>query len=354
VPFIAAFQFAAPVLRAFRQPEEIVPIASSFVRANAASVPAFFVFTVLRQTLQGMNIVRPVTIAVIVGNVVNTAGDLVLIFGRFGLPALGAVGAGWATTGSRFVTAIVLALAAAQALGPARRRPRQAERVFELSAYVRMLAIGIPIGLQYGLESWVFITVSLIMGSMGPLVLAGHQIAINLASLSFMVPLGVGAAAAVRVGNAIGRRDLVGARRSALVSLAAGASVMVVSACAFGFAPRLLARVYTPDQGIIESAALLLPIAALFQIFDGTQAVGCGVLRGCADTRAAAIINLVGYWLLGLPLGLVLAYRFHLGPRGLWWGLTAGLAIVAVLLVARVRSRFSNPALLDSLSVEKQ
>src|SRR5205814_10398804 len=107
-----------------------------------------------------------------------------------------------------------------------------------------------------------------------------------------------------------------------------------------------------PAAAIIEGAAMLLPSAALSQIFDGTQAVGCGILRGCADTRAAAAINLVGYWILGLPLGLTLAYRFGLGPRGLWWGLTAGLAIVALLLVLRVRNRFSSPAILDALARE--
>jgi MATE family multidrug resistance protein len=185
-------------------------------------------------------------------------------------------------------------------------------------------------------------TVSLLMGTLGTIALDGHQIAINLASISFMVPLGIGSAAATRVGNAIGRRDIPGARRAAAASLGLGAAVMTVSALGFALAPRLLAHGYTNDGDVIAAAALLLPIAALFQIFDGIQAVGCGVLRGAADTRAAATINLVGYWVLGLPIGVALTFGLGLGPRGLWWGLTAGLAAVATLLVRRIRQRFGG------------
>jgi MATE family multidrug resistance protein len=170
--------------------------------------------------------------------------------------------------------------------------------------------------------------------------MAGHQIAINLASLSFMVPLGIGAAASTRVGNAIGRGDQRGARRAAEVALSAGGAIMVGSALVFGLLPSALARIYSPDAQVIAQAAVLIRIAALFQIFDGTQAVGCGVLRGAGDTRAAMVINLVGYWVLGLPLGVLWAFRLHAGPRGLWWGLTLGLAFVAVLLTARIVTRF--------------
>ena len=130
--------------------------------------------------------------------------------------------------------------------------------------------------------------------------------------------------------------------RSALVALGAGASVMLVSAALFGLAPGLLARAYTGDPELIALAGMLLPIAALFQIFDGTQAVGSGILRGAADTRAAAAINLAAYWVIGLPVGLLLAFRLHAGPRGLWWGLTIGLMVAAVLLVARVVRRLGR------------
>jgi MATE family multidrug resistance protein len=153
----------------------------------------------------------------------------------------------------------------------------------------------------------------------------------------------VGAAAATRVGNAIGRGDASGARRSALVALGVGASVMLVSAALFGLFPAELARFYSPDARVVAAAAQLLPIAALFQIFDGTQAVGCGVLRGAADVRIAMVINFFGYWVLGLPIGWVLAFRFGMQARGLWWGLTLGLAVVSILVALRITFRFRHP-----------
>jgi MATE family multidrug resistance protein len=338
IAFWLLFQLAQPVLVVLRQPPELVPTAAAFVRAVAPSIPAVLFFTVMRQTLQAMSITRPALIAVIAGNVANVIGNWILIFGHLGAPALGAVGSAISTSISRFIMVLVLLVAGGRQLRSIWRRPTRA--LLELSPYARLLELGIPIGVQLCLENWVFMAVSLLMGSMGSLALSGHQIAINLASLSFMVPMGVGGAASTRVGNALGRADHAGARRAALVALGSGAAVMSVSALCFGLLPELLARAYTPDPRIISAAITLIPIAALFQVFDGTQVVGCGILRGAGDTRAAAIISLFGYWALAMPIGLLLAFPLGLGPRGLWWGLTAGLATVAVLLVARVRRRF--------------
>jgi multidrug resistance protein, MATE family len=345
LPFLAAFHYADPVLRAFRQPPEIVPAAARFIHLTGPGLPAFFAFVVLRQSLQAMSVTRPILISVAAGNVCNVLLNFGFIYGRFGFPAMGAPGSAVSTTIGRYVMLLVLVATSWKVFREVWDRPSR--RLFEVRPYARMLAIGVPTGIQYGLEVWVFMTVSLLMGTMGTVPISGHQIAINLASISFMVPLGVGAAAATRVGNAVGRGDGDEARRAAVVSLGMGALVMTVSAFLFAVVPRLLARVYTFDREVIDMAATLLPIAALFQIFDGIQAVGCGVLRGVADTRAAAVINLVGYWVLGLPIGLVLAFHSAMGPRGLWWGLTAGLATVALLLVARIRRRFGHDARLD-------
>jgi MATE family multidrug resistance protein len=231
----------------------------------------------------------------------------------------------------------VLAVAGAPTLRQVAAPPGRA--LLAAAPFRRMLALGVPIGVQISLEMWVFATVGLLIGRMGARALSGHQIALSLASLSFMVPLGIGGAAATLVGNAIGREDREGARRAAEVALGFGASVMGASALAFGLVPGLLARAYSPDPQVIAMAAPLIQVAALFQIFDGTQAVGCGILRGAADTRGPMAINLFGYWVLGLPLGLLLAFPLGAGPRGLWWGLTVGLAVVAALLVARIRRR---------------
>jgi MATE family multidrug resistance protein len=297
----------------------------------------------VRQTLQAMSVVRPILIAVVIANVANVFGNLGLMYGRFGLPALGVPGSAWSTTICRWLMLAAMIALALPHLRAVWRSPFGDGKLRALAPYGRMLAIGVPIGLQSGLEMWVFTAAGLLIGSMGALALSSHQIALNLASLSFMVPLGIGQAAATRVGNAIGRADPDGARRAALVALAVGASVMVISAALFFTAPLELAHVYTDDARVGVAASELISIAALFQIFDGTQAVGCGILRGAADTRAAAVINFVGYWILGLPIGWLLAFRLGLGPRGLWWGLTTGLAVVSLLLVARVVRRFRAP-----------
>jgi MATE family multidrug resistance protein len=340
IPFVLAFRYADPVLRAFGQPPDVIPVAAKFIEYLEPGLPPFFAFIVLRQALQAMNVVRPVIWSIAVGIAANIFFNLGLIFGRFGMPALGAPGSAISTSIGRFLMLGMLAAASWAQFRDVWERPTR--HLFDVRSYTRMLAIGVPTGIQYGLEVWVFMTVSLMMGRIGTVALASHQVAINMCSISFMVPLGVGAAAATRVGNAVGRGDPDGARRAAVVSIGLGGGVMTISALLFALVPRLLAHIYTRDLDVIELTAALLPIAALFQIFDGVQAVGCGVLRGVAGTLSAAIINLVGYWVLGLPLGLLLAFRWGLGPRGLWWGLTAGLMAVALLLVLRVRWRFAH------------
>jgi MATE family multidrug resistance protein len=203
-----------------------------------------------------------------------------------------------------------------------------------------MLVLGVPIGLQYALEWGVFGTVLLLMGRLGTVPVAAHQIAINVASLTFMVPLGVSAAATVLVGHAVGRGDPAGARRSAGAALATGVAFMSLTALGFLFLPTAIARVYSEDAAVIALAATLLPIAGAFQIFDGIQVVSIGILRGLADTRAPFVIAVLGFWLVGFPVSLVLGFRTPLGPAGLWWGLVVGLVVVAILLLLRTRARF--------------
>jgi MATE family multidrug resistance protein len=340
-PFIAAFFAAGPILRLLGQPPELIPVAAAFVRAMVPGLPAFFLFICLRQTLQAMSIVRPVLIAVILANGANAFLDWVLVYGHLGMPALGAVGSGIGTTICRYFMLAVLCAASRGELRRFLRRPSR--EALAIRPLARLFGIGLSIGLQMGLEFWSFLVVLLIMGRFGIAVLSGHQIAMNLASLSFMVPVGIGAAAATRVGNAIGAGDSEAALRSALTAEALGAAAMLVSAFFFALFPRALAGLFTGDREAVAWATAFLPIAAIFQIFDGTQAVGCGVLRGAGDSRAAAVINFIGYWVLGLPLGLLLTYTLGWGPKGLWWGQTVALACVAVLLVARIRARLGRP-----------
>ena len=320
------------------EPPAIIPDAAVFARIMIPGVLPFFAFVVFRQTLQALHRMQPIVLAIVFSNLLNALLDWVLIFGHLGAPALGVPGSAWATTTSRWVMAALL-------LGLA--WPELRHRLYPFRPEVgqwaplrRMLVLGVPIGLQYALEWGVFGTVLLLMGRIGTIAVAAHQIAINVASLTFMVPLGVSAAATVLVGHAVGRGDADGARRSAGAALATGVSFMALMALVFLLVPSTIARVYSEDTAVIALAATLLPIAGAFQIFDGIQVVSIGILRGLADTRAPFVIAVLGFWLLGFPVSLWLGFRTPLGPAGLWWGLVVGLVAVATLLLLRTRARF--------------
>ena len=328
---------AAPVLRALGQPAEVVPDAVGYVRASIPGVLPYLAFVVLRQTLQAMRHVRAIVVAIVVANVVNVGLNWVLIFGRLGVPAFGVVGSAWASTLGRWLMAALLLAGAWRTLRPALRPWRADAR--RLRALAPLVRLGLPIGTQQALEFGAFGAVGLLMGRLGTVSMAGHQTALNLAALTFMVPLGVGAAAAVRVGHAVGAGDARGARRAAGAALACGVGFMVASAIVLLAVPGALARLYTTDAAVLALAASLIPIAGVFQVFDGLQVVSLGVLRGAGDTRVPMLVNVVGFWLLGLPLGGWLALRGGMGPQGLWWGLVAGLAVVGLVLGARVRWR---------------
>jgi len=294
----------------------------------------------VRQTLQAMSIVWPTLVTIAFANIVNVIANYGLIFGHFGLPRLEVVGSAIATSTSRWVMFVGLALTALPMLRRYLGGVPWSE--FRPRRFVKFLQLGAPVGLQISLEMWAFAAVALIMGSLGAVELAGHQIALTLAALTFMVPLGIAGAAATRVGNAIGRGDQEGARRAASVSLWIGATVMLAFGLCFWRFPGFLSRLFTSHSEVIDVVAILLPIAAVFQVADGTQVVGAGVLRGTADTRFPAAIAFLGYWVFGLPVGVLLAYRFDWGPAGLWWGLTVGLTSVAGLLLLRIRARFGS------------
>ena len=340
LPFSLALWDVGWLLRLLEQPPAVIDGAAAYARAIIWGIPAYLLFIVLRQTLQAMSVVRPAVVTILLGNIANVVVNYILIFGKLGFPALGVLGSAYSTSICRWLMFFYM-------LAASRRTLARYWRGFDAAAlalrgHVLLLRIGVPIGVHNSVELLVFGTVALLMGRMGIAELGGHQIAINLASLSFMVPLGISGAAATRVGNAIGRGDLPGARRAAAVCLVLGGGVMLLFAALFGAFPEPLARLYTTDAAVITMAALLLPIAAVFQVFDGLQVVGAGVLRGTADTAFPAGIALVGFWVIGLPAGWYLAFGAGRGPSGLWWGLTIGLAVVASLFLVRIAVRFRS------------
>ena len=271
--------------------------------------------------------------AAIVGNIVNALLDVILVFGKLGFPAMGPVGSGWATAIARWFMLLFLLWGCRHAITPFLRHWSRED--LALGPLWRMVRIGVPIGLQLWIEFTAFGGALLLVGMVGAVPMAGHQIALMLAALTYMVPLGVSAAAAVLVGHAVGRGDPEAARREASAALACGIGFMSVTAIILvSFAP-WLARAFTADQAVLAVAAILIPIAGVFQVFDGIQGVSAGILRGAGDTRIPMWSNLAGYS-VALPLGAWLCFRWGWGAPGIWWGLVAGLAAVAALLGWRV------------------
>jgi len=329
------------VLTLLHQPPETVPIAAAYVKICIPGLLPFYAFFVLRQTLQAIGRLRPIVITIVVVNLFNLIADWALVFGAGPLPQLGPIGSAWATTAARTLLFLVLLIAARDELAPLFKHIDH--EVTKLQPLWRTVRLGAPIGFQVQLEMVAFAVIALLMGGLGTLQMAAHQVTINLASLTFMVPLGVSTASAIQVGRAIGAGNGLGARRAASAGLLIGAGFMSLMAALFVGAPRLLAEAYTSVEQVLTLTVALIPIAGCFQIVDGLQVVSAGILRGAGDTRAPLVVNIVGFWLVGLPTSLALAFKLGFGPQGLWWGLVVGLSAVAVFLLARVAWKFRGP-----------
>ena len=329
------------VYRALHEPPDVIPRAVSFVHISAPSLVPMLLFVALRQSLVAMKRTSALVAVVVLSNLLNAGLDWVLVFGHWGLPAMGAPGSALATTITRFLGLFALLVIARRALEPMLRPWRK--EALALGPLLRTFQLGLPIGAQNSVEFTTFAAISVFAGWFGAEAVSGHQVAINLASLMFMVPLGIGSASSVLVGHAIGEQDMAHARRVAASALAVGAGYMALSACVLLALPGMFASAYTSVPGVVAVAALLIPIAGVFQVFDGLQVVSAGVLRGAGDTRAPLVSNVLGFWLVGMPVSLWLGFKGGLGVVGLWWGFVAGLAVVAAFLVLRVRELLSRP-----------
>jgi len=321
------------VLALLGQPPETVPLATAYAHISIPGMLPFYGWVVLRLALQAMGRLKPIVATVIAVNLFNLVADWALVFGAGPIPQLGPIGSAWASTIARTLLFVIILIIDRKDLVPLLRFDREAFRWRPLKRTIRL---GLPIGFHLQLEIIAFSVIAVLMGGLGTITMAAHQVAINLASLTFMVPLGVSQATAVRVGNAIGAGDSSGARRAASSGLILGAGFMTLTAVLFIAVPSWLARAYTSMDEVLILAAALIPIAGFFQIVDGLQVVAAGVLRGAGDTRAPLVVNLLGFWLIGLPTSLVLGFTLGYGPEGLWWGLVAGLTAVGTFLLIRV------------------
>ena len=309
------------------------PWPPEYLDVLAWSIPPLLLYASFRRYLQGMGVARPVMIALVLANVLNALVNWILIFGRLGVPAMGVRGSAWATVVARIVmAAVLLGVILYREHG---RRPGLFETPLriEFSRMRRLIGLGFPAAGQVTLEVGVFAAATALAGRLEPAALAAHQIALNLVAFTFMVPLGIASAGAVRVGHAVGRHDPAGAARSGWTALLFGTLFMSCAAATFLLTPRALIGAFTTDPMVLAIGVSLLFIGAVFQLFDGLQGVATGVLRGLGDTRSPMLWNLAGHWFIGLPLGYTLCFVAGLGAVGLWWGLSSGLMICGVALL---------------------
>ena len=323
---------AAPLLlHLTNTPDDVVRDAKLYVYVRAIGVVPLLLALAMRAYLSARNTTRPLIIAVVAGNIVNAGLDLVLIFGvdAIGLPPLGVAGAGIATLIVQLVIVGVYLLAVRSLDGTAHLPVPARADMKEIVKY------GAPIGGQLLAEIGIFGLATVLAAHLGKVPAAAHSIALNISSFTFSFAMGIGSATSVRVGHAIGAGDRALARRRGIIGLQLGLAAMATFSAIFLIAPQVLTRAFTDDALVIAATIPLLQIAALFQLSDGTQAIGAGALRGLGDTRATLIGNLIGHYGIGLGISLTLAFGVGLGAPGLWWGLSAGLTATALYLVLR-------------------
>lgn len=335
LPLAALIVLVSMALPWLGQEPGVVRAAQAYVLARVPSLLPFLALTAVRAYLQAIGQSRSLVWGVIAANVVNLPTAIALSFGwsAIGLPALGVTGAGLAAA---IATLVQLAVSMAP-LGVLDRErglvdlPRRIDRALLHAAW----RLGAPIGAQIVLEAGSFALVAFLIGHFGRLPLGAHQIALTCVSCTFQIALGVAAATSVRVGHAVGRADERAARTAGMTGIALGAGGMLLGAGIFGAMPRLVARALTDRADLVDAAVPFLFVAACFQLSDGVQTVAQGALRGAGDTRLPLFLNVLGHYVIGLPIGLALAYRADLGAVGLWWGLSAGLTAVALAMTLR-------------------
>ena len=341
-PFFFLMQQGGDILRALGVESSIIPVADGYLQAISWGAPGMCLVFLLRFFSEGTGHTKPTMYIGLLGVALNVPLNWVLMFGKFGLPALGAKGCGYATS-------IVIWLQVLLLLAYIRHHPHfrdfdvfsqwdwpQAERIKEL------LHVGVPIAVTIFVEGSIFVGAAILIGRLGPVPTAGHLVAINFSALVFMIPLGMSSAVTTRVGNAIGRGDPVAARYAGLIGLLIVMCTQIISATVMIAFPAWVVGIYTSDPAIAAVAVTLLFYAAIFQFPDGFQICSAGALRGLKDTKVPMVYNIISYWLIGMSLGYYLTFPMQLGPSGMWMGMIAGLTTGAILMTGRFLRRSSE------------
>lgn len=336
---MAVVGLGSELLIYFDQPDDVIYLARSYTKILALGGLPVMLFQTYKQFIEGLSVMKPAMVFTILANFVNAFVNWTLIFGNLGFPAMGLDGAGWATFASRtFLAAGMLVYVMNK------KSFKQYDVTFHfkninIPVIKKILALGLPSGFQYFFEIGAFAFAVIMIGWLGTDQLAAHQIAINLASISFMVVLGLSMSGGIRVGNAVGKQNIRQVRRAGFTSLVIAACVMTVSGLIFIILKDFLPTLYIDNESVISIASSLLVIAALFQLSDGVQAVGIGILRGLTDVKIPTAITFIAYWIVGLPVGYLLGFTFGMDVEGVWIGLLAGLTTSAVLLTLRFNNK---------------
>jgi multidrug resistance protein, MATE family len=327
-----------PLLHQVNQPEEVVELALPYLTIISFSILPFMVFQTYRQFGEGLHSTRMAMIIVIGCNLVNIALNYILIYGKLGFPALGLNGAGWATLISRILMGIFMTAYIYYGKKFLHYRMGFSFGNYSRNLVTKMLHIGIPAGIQFIFEVSAFGFSAIMMGWLGTTALAAHQIAINLATISYMTTSGLGAAATIRVGHYLGKNDFPTLRRAGFTLMNMALVIMLIWGIAFIVWRYALPELYINDPDVIAIAAPLLIIAGLFQLSDGMQVVCAGALRGLQDVKIPSLLIFVAYWIIGLPLGYWIGFTLDYGPNGIWVGLLIGLTITASAMYIRFQN----------------
>ncbi|MBU6510158.1 MAG: MATE family efflux transporter [Gammaproteobacteria bacterium] len=335
----------APFMRAIHIEPAIIPNATAYLDALAWGLPGVCLYQTLRFTSEGIGHTRPMLVIALGALVLNGALDYLLMYGKLGLPALGAAGCGYATAISQWLMFLALYMYMRRR---ALYRPLEIFARFEWPQWApqrELIWLGLPIAIGIFMESSLFAGVGLMMGTLGTDIVAAHQIALNYASFVFMVPMSIALAISVRVGQALGRGDPRGARLAGVTGISLCLCFEIASALSMLLLPHWIVAAYTRDANVARIAVSLLYIGAIFQLSDGLQTSAAGALRGYKDTRVPMLITIVAYWLVGFPLAWAFGIPLHLGPQMIWVGFIGGLSVAAALLLYRFL-RLSRRALM--------
>ncbi len=333
--------FCSNIFQYLNQPIQVYKLAASYSKILGYSILPIMLFQTYKQFIEGLSITRPAMVITIIANLINAIINWILVYGHYGFPKLELNGSGWATFSSRLFMAIAIIWYVKKSARFRQFDVRLKFHKINFQVVKNILSLGLPSAVQYVFEVGAFSFAIVMIGWLGTKQLAAHQIAINLASITYMATLGISSAGAIRVGVAVGKQNISEVRQAGFTAILLGAAIMFCCGIIFISFNKFFPSLYIRDDSVITIASQLLIIAAIFQIFDGTQAVGIGVLRGLTDVKVPTLITFFAYWIIALPVGYILGFLFNLNVIGVWIGFLIGLMTSAILLTIRfnIKSR---------------